>query len=387
MEVAMTRPTPHRAAWSPRGFTLVELLVVIAIIGVLVALLLPAVQAAREAARRTQCVNNSKNIALAALNFHDANKKYPIEEDYSEYAGVRCEIVSSNPVTYGPAGGTGLGRCPNLSANDDQQRKLEQLDGGGWIVRVLPYLEQQTLFDRFNIPVYGFNGDWKVRARLGLNYTSDPSFRAAVETQPEVLVCPSNEFGGLQEGQFPYSVRTGIGAVPFAADLRVATTCYKGSAGDAGFEPQPPHRELIWHSGITAYQTVNNPGIFWRYSYLHGGVKIKEITDGTSNTFVIGEASPEDGNSPAWSSDGDWATTGVQLNWDWRSSGACLEGTGNTNPGLPTCWPNMRGFRSKHPGGANFAFCDGSVEFISDDVEHLTYRALSTKAGEEARGR
>jgi prepilin-type N-terminal cleavage/methylation domain-containing protein/prepilin-type processing-associated H-X9-DG protein len=370
----MTRPTLRR------GFTLVELLVVIAIIGVLVALLLPAVQAAREAARRTQCVNNSKNIALAALNFHDTNNAYPVEEDYSQYSGMRCEIVSSNPVTYGPAGGTGLGRCPNLAASEDEQRAQARLHGGGWLVHILPQLEQQALYDRFQVVLDNRAAHWRV-FRTGFNL-DNPDFRTALGQQPEVFVCPSEEMGGPRDDQFPYT----------SADVQnrpvtVATTCYKGSAGDAGFESQPPHRELIWHSGITAYAAVNNPGIFWRYSYLHGGVTIKEITDGTSNTFLIGEASPEDGNSPAWSSDGDWATTGVQLNWQWRSDGACLEGSGNTNPGLGTCWPNMRGFRSKHPGGANFAFCDGSVEFISDDVDHLTYRALSTKAGEETRGR
>jgi prepilin-type N-terminal cleavage/methylation domain-containing protein/prepilin-type processing-associated H-X9-DG protein len=370
----MTRLTPHR------GFTLVELLVVIAIIGVLVALLLPAVQAAREAARRTQCVNNSKNIALAALNFHDANKAYPVQEDYSQYAGVRCEIVSSNPVSYGPAGGTGLGRCPNLAANEDPERQGARLHGGGWLVHILPQLEQGALYDRFQVVLDNNAAHWRV-FRTGFNL-NDPVFREAIAQQPAVFVCPSEEVSGPREDQFPYT-STDVQNLP----VLVSTTCYKGSAGDGGFESQPPHRELIWHSGITAYAATNNPGIFWRYSYLHRGVKIKEITDGTSNTFIIGEASPEDGNSPAWSSDGDWATTGIQLNWDWRASGACLNGAGDTNMGLGTCWPNMRGFRSKHPGGANFAYCDGSVAFLSDDVEHLTYRALSTKAGEEIRGR
>lgn len=219
---------PRKRCASPRaGFTLVELLVVIAIIGVLVALLLPAVQAAREAARRTQCVNNSKNIALAAINHHDIQKHFPVDEDYSEYGGVRCEEVSGNPVTYGPAGGTGLGRCPTIPPVQDSQRQKVQLDGGGWIVHILPQLEQQGLYDRFDIPDHGINGTWRNdRDRLGMNYTLDPTFRSAVETQPAVLVCPSEEFGGLQQNQFPYSIGTGPGAVPFATQLTVATTCY-----------------------------------------------------------------------------------------------------------------------------------------------------------------
>jgi prepilin-type N-terminal cleavage/methylation domain-containing protein/prepilin-type processing-associated H-X9-DG protein len=367
-----------------RGFTLVELLVVIAIIGVLVALLLPAIQAAREAARRTQCVNNSKNIALAAINYHDVQKHFPVEDDYSEYLPVRCEEVSGNPVTYGPAGGTGLARCPTIPPAQDPRRQSVKLHGGGWIPHILPQLELQSQYDRFDIPDHGLNGTWRNdRSRLGMNYTLDPTFRQAIETQPTVLVCPSEEFSGPQQYQFPYSVGTGPGAVPFAAELMVATTCYKGSAGDGGFEPVPPHQDIIWHSGITAYAAINNPGIFWRYSYMSGGIEIKEIVDGTSNTFLLGEASPEDGNSPAWSSDGDWATTGIQLNWDARTSGACLNRAGEFSPGLATCWPNMRGFRSKHTGGANFAFCDGSVTFIDDSIDHMTYRALSTKAGSE----
>jgi prepilin-type N-terminal cleavage/methylation domain-containing protein/prepilin-type processing-associated H-X9-DG protein len=365
MEV-MTSPKNYR------GFTLVELLVVIAIIGVLVALLLPAVQAAREAARRTQCVNNSKNIALAAINYHDVHKSFPVSEDYSTYLGVRCEEVGSNPINYGPAGGTGLGRCPTIPAAQDPQRQASQLHGGSWIIHILPQMELQSIYDRFDIPDHGLNGDWKVGPRAGMSYVTDLTFRSALETQPAVLVCPSDEFGGPRQGQFP-----------FPGAITVATTCYKGSAGDGGFEPVPPHRDLVWHSGVTAYAAINNPGIFWRYSYLSGGIEFKAITDGTSNTFLFGEASPEDGNSPAWSSDGDWATTGIQLNWDARTSGACLDGSGNFSPGLATCWPNTRGFRSQHTGGANFAFCDGSVAFIDNSIDHMTYRALSTKAGSE----
>ena len=120
-------------------------------------------------------------------------------------------------------------------------------------------------------------------------------------------------------------------------------------------------------------------GIFWRTTYIRKGVKMREITDGTSKTFLIGESSPEDGNSAAWSSDGDWAITAVQLNWDYRTAGECVGADGALNPGLRSCWPLIRGFRSPHPGGVHFAFADGSVAFINDSIEHLAYRALSTR--------
>jgi prepilin-type processing-associated H-X9-DG protein len=113
-------------------------------------------------------------------------------------------------------------------------------------------------------------------------------------------------------------------------------------------------------------------------SYFKGGVKMKEIIDGTSNTILIGETSPLDGESAAWSSDGDWAVTGVQLNWDPLSLTQCQQ-----NYSQDVCWKNLRGFRSSHPGGVQFAFADGSVRFINEDIEHLTLRALSTKAGDE----
>jgi prepilin-type N-terminal cleavage/methylation domain-containing protein/prepilin-type processing-associated H-X9-DG protein len=357
MEI-MTSPKQYR------GFTLVELLVVIAIIGVLVALLLPAIQAAREAARRTQCVNNSKNIALAAINYHDVQKHFPIDEDY--YKGNPDSEQEVNLDTL----------ISNWRGRDTTRIPKGGLDGGGWIVRVLPYLEQQALYDRFDIPDHGINGDWNVRGRLGMNYTTDATFRAAVETQPPVLVCPSDEFGGRQANQWPYSDG---GSVPFARDLLVATTGYKGNAGDGHFEfaanfaPQPPGL-YTYNPLFQCYSGNDCVGIFWRTSYIRGGVKMSEVIDGTSNTFLIGEASPIDGNSAAWSSDGDWAITAIELNWNIEASGAC------TNSGARECWTRTRGFRSFHPGGAHFAMVDGSVTFIQDDINPLTYRALSTRS-------
>ena len=94
-------------------------------------------------------------------------------------------------------------------------------------------------------------------------------------------------------------------------------------------------------------------------------MKIKEITDGTSHTFLIGEASPVDGNSVAWNSDGDWAIAGIGINFDWRNYASCVIQLVSL-----ACWWNMRGFRSSHPGGVQFAFADGSVRFIPDSIDH-----------------
>lgn len=337
------------------AFTLVELLVVIAIIGVLVALLLPAVQAAREAARRTSCINNLKNITLGVLNYHDQMKHFPIDEDYSQ----------SPPSDVNPD--------PHRSNPSDAH-----LGGGGWIVEVLPQLEQAALYERFKPYT---DGHWYA-LKTGLN-RNVPDLRDALQVQPSLLLCPSNDLIGPRSDQYPFSDSTQTPGGPAS----VAVTCYKGNAGDGAFEPSPAETP----AGFWTYEPINNCyrsgidcfGIFWRYTYLRGGVKLKEITDGTSNTFFIGETSPEDGNSPAWSSDGDWAITGVQVNWDYKTKGACLGSDGTVNTGLRSCWPLIRGFRSPHPGGLHFSLVDGSVRFISDDIEHMTYRALSTKAGGE----
>ena len=151
-----------------RGFTLVELLVVIAIIGILVALLLPAIQAAREAARRASCTNNMKNVALAAINFHDQLKHFPISEDY--YNGATVMRVNVNALT------------SEYTNRGEFYLPPDGLDGGGWLVRILPFLEEQALYDQFDLPDNGLGGRWASRF-TGMNW-NDPQFRLAVATQP-----------------------------------------------------------------------------------------------------------------------------------------------------------------------------------------------------------
>jgi prepilin-type N-terminal cleavage/methylation domain-containing protein/prepilin-type processing-associated H-X9-DG protein len=358
------------------GFTLVELLVVIAIIGILVALLLPAVQAARESARRMQCVSSMKNLALAAINYHDQNKHFPVNESYYDGgdrggAGNSAQKVDIGSLTYQWRPRASLG----LPANG--------LDGGGWIVRVLPFIEEQALYDQFDLPNQGVNGQWNGSpTTLGMNNTTDlnSSFTRALGQQPAVLACPSDPKAGPSVGeQFPYNSGQ---EVPRGPQILVATTSYKGNAGDGVFENEPtPLADWSYTPRFSCYEGDECVGVFWRATYINGGVKMRTITDGTSQTFLMGETSPIDGNSPAWSSDADWAVTSIEINFDYASDGACIDGTGAVNPGQ--CWGLMRGFRSLHPGGVNFARCDGSVSFVSESIEHRVYRALSTRQGGE----
>jgi prepilin-type N-terminal cleavage/methylation domain-containing protein len=347
------------------GFTLVELLVVIAIIGILVALLLPAVQAARETARRANCASNIKNLALAVLTFEEANKHFPIDEDIYSDPPDRFDLDTGVWITQPP----------------DPIRNARKLSGHGWIVQVLPHLEEQALHDQF-APF--LDQQWDFRNQ-GMN-ANDPVLRSALAVQPEVLLCPSDEFAAPRNDQYPYNSATEVPGAP----VLVAVTSYKGNAGDTAFNQSddvvPFNEPPGYWSGGPQYQGqrfdchfgVDCFGIMWRFTYWRGGVKLREVTDGTSKTFLIGEASPVDGNSPAWSSEGDWAVTGVGINFDWESYAACLP--------AGACWWNMRGFRSYHAGGVQFAMVDGSVHFISDSIDHPTYRALSSRARGELIG-
>lgn len=350
------------------GFTLVELLVVIAIIGILVALLLPAVQAARESARRMSCVNKMKNVALGVINYHDQTGHFPVDEDYFEGDGVQDVDVNNKTFRW--------------TDRSDFSLPAEGLDGGGWIVRILPQIEEQALYDQFDVPDHGINGDWRSRnpSTLGMNWTLDPAFRQALGQQPSVLNCPSDDNARPQQGtQFPYSSGS---QVPLGPQVLVATTSYKGNAGDGVFENEPqPLEDWSYAPRFSCYTGDDCVGVFWRSTYIRGGVKMSSITDGTSKTYLIGETSPVDTNSAAWSSDGDWAITSVQLNFDYENDNACVDAGGVPNPGQ--CWGLMRGFRSFHPGGVNFAYCDGSVQFVQENISHAVYRANSTRQGGE----
>lgn len=341
------------------GFTLVELLVVIAIIGVLVALLLPAVQAAREAARRMSCANNVKNVALAIHNFHDANKYLPHGIDYGRY-GPENFITAPNTKT--PVARSKYAEDMNLS-------------GKGWIVDILPQLEQQALYNNLK-PGFEDPGTATNNFAAGIGGgrgMGAMQIREFVAQQLPVLTCPSDPSSRARDDQWQWGTA--------AAGVLVATTSYKGVLGDAkvgmAFGANglwSKAGDTYWGSEPDCFESINCNGLFWRFSY-YDPINFKKVSDGLSNTLMVGEAVVEqDFHSAAYFSDGDWASCNMQLNYFVQATPEEIKND---------YWFDVRGFRSLHPGGVHFALADASVQFISEDVDHLVYRAMSTRDGGE----
>lgn len=301
------------------GFTLVELLVVIAIIGILIALLLPALQIAREAARRSQCTNNLKQLGLSVQLYESTFKMFPI----------------------------------SISPWAEGRKPTRYLNGKGWIVSVLPFIEQKALYTEF-LP--RFNGDMFSGQGMALGGGRNPQ-PWIMDKQLPFLMCPSDP-SVLQISTTQYQWE----------GKRVALTSYKGVIGDTrmgggssvhqGTEPD-------------CHNTTGCNGIFYRNDYQEP-IRLQRIKDGVSNTFMIGEDVPEyNYHSTAFYSNGDYCSCHAPLNY-------------MPTPFDPRYWPDMMSFRSRHPGGASFCLADGSVHFVNQTINYKTYRAFCTKAGKEA---
>jgi len=307
--------SPQQCVFVKRlGMTLVELLVTISIIGAVVAISLPAVQQAREAARRMSCLNNLKQIGLALHGYHDAHRRLP--------------------VSIAPWG---------LGASD-----ITQHNGKGWIVGILPHLEQRSLYDSLSP---GFDGDF-----LSGGGIMNPVVRGAMQTRVPVLNCPSD--GSVQRLSADQYQWTGID---------VALTSYKGVLGD-----NVTGLPLTIHAGSLpeCYFFGGCNGLFWRVTYREPQA-FDGIADGMSNTLMVGEdVASQINQSVAFYANGDWATCHTPLNHF-------------VNPSRPDDWWNVIGFRSHHVGGAHFCLADGSVRFLSEAVDQSLYRRLSTRAGGE----
>ncbi len=309
---------------SKKAFTLVELLVVIAIIGVLIGLLLPAVQAAREAARRSSCANNLKQIGLAMHGHLSTVQHFP-----AGYVGVLP------------------GRAGNAWADDNQFT-------WSWGALLLPYLEEQALFDRLS----------PKKQRL-YDHISNGGTRADVETALAGFRCASDAgFQPINDNANRLVTIATLGGIGTSASSYVGSnTSYKWHGGGRfiGGPPGGPGAPISQWGGTAPVPPAN--GIFWRDS----NVGPSRITDGLSNTIMVGERTWENEAGLAIATNAQ----NEQLSVERALGSAVLELNGTTADA------RRRGFSSAHSGVLLFLFCDGSVRTIQETIEHTVQRSYS----------
>jgi prepilin-type N-terminal cleavage/methylation domain-containing protein len=320
------------------GFTLIELLVVIAIIAILIALLVPAVQKVREAAARSQCLNNLKQIGLAMQMYHDQKKSLPASQygDYTDSTAFGGPYFASSSWSF--------------------------------LALILPNIEQGAIYQSGNIP----------NSILGAT--------SAIATPIQVYLCPSDEASSLKS----YAELTRYTRYPSsssaATTITVGLTSYKGVLGS----------NFNYGDFANATPAFKNSGDgFWGANGIctldawKAPIKMVQITDGTSNTFMVGEdtldlrwanVTAPAGNEFSWAhSVGTIRTCAIPPNQIARANGTAI----NVTSGNAGDWGTYNGFKSKHLGGVQFLFADGTVRFISNSIALGNYRALASYNGNE----
>jgi len=319
----------NRSRHRKHGFTLIELLVVIAIIGVLVSLLLPAVQQAREAARRSQCQNNLKQIGLALHNYEGVYKRFP------------------------PGNLGGTGQC-----NDD---------GLAWSYCILPYIDQQNLFDQIDsylksTPLTARCSNYPNSPRIGIAVSHQTQYSKPIpggETIISVYQCPSSTLPDIVPANFVVPGLSVSLPAQTPAMVGYATMDYKGNGGG----------------------DLDGSGLMSKNFESYGGRLIRDVTDGLSNTAFVAESSYVTANgTSAPTRVEDWPTwlvspdTDESIRYEGESSEDPLNGYVNPNR-MAYARSDDCAF-SFHTGGAFFLFGDGSVKFLTESVNINLYSLL-----------
>ncbi|MFM7245062.1 MAG: DUF1559 domain-containing protein [Planctomycetaceae bacterium] len=317
---------------SPKGFTLVELLVVIAIIATLIGLLLPAVQAAREAARRLSCQNNVKQLSLAAVLHHDAKKTFP--------SGYTQESING------------------------------RFQGHSVFYFLLPYIEQMSCFSSMdpNVPVN--------------NITNVAGSKAA--TAISSFVCASDKFPEGNPHQYNASEKYGV-------------TSYRINGGSRPiFATSATNDGMFMATGKSARKASSAP--------LGIAVRVRDVTDGTTNTILFTDSSHSDPNFDTFTTAG-WNSGSTLSTWSRWYPASGDNGMGNFfcgafgpmnyripfphggagAPGSQSAWYTFQDMRlssigSEHPGGAAVGMADGSVRFLSDSTDQTVLSLFCTRA-------
>lgn len=319
-----------------RGFTLIELLVVIAIIAILVALLLPAVQQAREAARRTQCKNNLKQLGLALHNYHDTHNVFP-----------------PGGVSQGDCGGgyTSTGRANS-----------KVLNHSGWVL-LLPYIEQSNLYGQWNLSAatrnftttYGTSPttvDGAAQAIMGPT-AAVLANAALTKTKIDAFRCPSQP----------------------SLDEFVADTPYSNAA--AGVQGARTNYDMVYFANYkhgTCNSWSTDSSATRRAFGDNSKCAIRDITDGTSNTLLVGETKFQvfNGFGTPWAYRG-WLQDGIDPTFKINNS--------YYSASYPDVRPALASWSysgSYHTGGAQFVMGDGAVRFVSENVDATTVVNLVT---------
>jgi prepilin-type N-terminal cleavage/methylation domain-containing protein/prepilin-type processing-associated H-X9-DG protein len=332
---------PTRSRRPTRGFTLIELLVVIAIIGVLIALLLPAVQAAREAARRSQCTNNLKQIGLALHNYESTNGTLPPGWTFFAWFDPGWNLPG-------------------------KQHTL-------WM-SILGYMEQQPTFNAINFQ-FPAGGTY-------FGTTSGLVQSTALLTRVASYICPTDS------NQIPLQV-------PTESNNAYQQSSYAGNAGVANLIDF-----CLTLDGVSCARWVPTNGAFG----VDEVARISDFRDGTSNTVLAGECSrfldDPDQVMNFWTRGGAFASEVDPGFSTYRTQGICLMAA---RPNIPMVVPDptpnssardrfdpahqqagQRGFRSLHPGGLNMLLADGSVRFVKSSIDIGVYQSISTRAGNES---
>ncbi|NLX96367.1 MAG: DUF1559 domain-containing protein [Rhodopirellula sp.] len=322
-----------------RGFTLVELLVVIAIIGILIALLLPAVQAAREAARRAQCTNKIKQIGLALHNYHDSYQMFP-------------------------AFGWGANQnSPGAPVNGQKK-------GSSGLAALLPYLEQQAVYDKLDSRQCATNFALGTSTGTVVGDAATNGNAAASENELDAFLCPSDSTGNRDEWTLAGS--------------------YYGPA-TTGFTGSKTNYDLVTYANhvFSSYRWKEVSITTERMFGWESKCRMADVKDGTSNTFMVGETTRYHANGRAFA----WAYRAwVMCGVDPAYANSTTYGGINVwhQPWIAATWQNppyvpIRGHArswwcpaaSLHPGGCNFVMADASVHFISETIDFPMLIALS----------